>query len=150
MKTGISVSMSPAVVFFKFDPFTKNSRMFLLRESGLSLANMEMFMLKIDSGNLREYTKLVNMQRDWLNVDNPDVSVCQHDFLTKYNQSLFEQDFFVVKKSKKHKQGKTISRAEHLVKQANSSNHISTLINQRRSSTQVYFHHGGFLQLCEM
>lgn len=112
--------MSPAMVYFKFDPFTKNSRMFLLRESGLSLANMELFLLKIDSGHLTEYTKLANMRRDWLSVDNPDVAVCDHEYLNRFSKSLFEREFYVLKK-RGRAQDQVSTRAAQLVKQANTS-----------------------------
>ena len=93
--------------------------MFLLRDSGLSLANMEMFIFRLDSGDLQQYKKLVNMKRDWINIENHDIRLCDTEFLNRYSKVLFEQDFFVFKKKSRTPEEVKVTK---IVNQHNTSN----------------------------
>jgi len=129
MKAGISKSMASSLLYFMFDPFTKNKKMFLLRESGLSFANMEMFLLRLDSGDLKHYSKIVNMKRDWIQIENPDIKMCDSNFLNPYSKVLFEQDFFVIKNRSKLKTLRE-SKATKIVNQNNKSKESTILIER--------------------
>ena len=120
MKTGFSRLSSPAVVHFQYDRYMKVSRMFHLNSKAVTFANLELFILKIDGGNLSEYRKIRNLQREWIHVENPDVSICDFAFLKKYTKVLFDRDFFVFK-DKKNKVSKDSSKVANIVKKANTS-----------------------------
>ena len=118
MTTGISKSISPVVLHYQFDSYLKSSRMYLLRKNAITIANIEMFVLKIESGDFPQYTKTQNLNQDWLNIEKPDINLCDFDFLQKYSKVLFKQDYFVLKKNKNTK---TEKRSAQIVKQANTS-----------------------------
>lgn len=122
MKTGISKSVSPAIVYFQYDAILKNSKMFALRDTGLTVANMELFMLKLENKNLREYSKMQNLQRGWLNVENPDISTCDSAFIKTYSKPILNGEFFTIQKKKKQQQKfKKNNRVSDIVKQANTT-----------------------------
>lgn len=119
MTTGISKSSSPIVLRYQFDSYMKNSNMYILRNQDITVASLEMFILKIEGGDLAQYTKIQNVKQDWLNIENPDVYLCDYDFLKRYTNTLFKQDYFVFKSKKKTR--KPNSRIDQLVKNSNTS-----------------------------
>ena len=149
MKTGISKQVSPAVVYFRYDGYMKTSKMHILRDSGLTFAKMELFMVKLESKGLPEYSKTQNLQRGWLSTENPDVDVCDPSFIQKYLPVLNDREFFVLKKKKRsllpkppkktaaEKQSNTVPRKHKFVFVTGDKSICATCASQLRQFEQV-------------
>lgn len=91
MLTGISEDMSPAIIHIQYNAYAQAAQMYILHQNTLNMANIEMFLLKIDEKNMSPYRKEHFPRENWFKLDNPDILMCSYSVLKPFKEILFNK-----------------------------------------------------------